>query len=150
MPCQLQTLRVFIAITVRGTAKRGAGFSWCRMGYSQLLRDRAISIPFFPDCLSDSPIGIPALVLPRPGEEAGAGNVGPFALSALPACGAGAPAIYQARVSFLGLVGMYRLPSSLTSASETQQTHTRSGLASDCHFVLCSLHLQTSWALFYS
>lgn len=24
--CQLQTLRVFIAITVRGTAKRGAGF----------------------------------------------------------------------------------------------------------------------------
>lgn len=105
----------------------------------------------FPDCLSDSPDGIPALVLPRPGREAGAGTVGLFALSALPARVAGAFAIYQPCVSFLALIGMYRSSPSVTSPLETQQTHIRSVLASDCHFfVLCPLHLQTSWALFYS
>lgn len=52
------------------------------------------------------PGGIPALVLPRPDEEAGAGNVGPLALSALPAHVAGALASYKQGVSSVGL-GLY-------------------------------------------
>lgn len=68
---------------------------WCWMGplTVKLVRDRAVSTCLFSDWWVTVPSGTLALALPRPSKEAGAGDVKPLALNALPAPVAGALAL---------------------------------------------------------